>query len=327
MRKALVPIVVALLSILALGLVAATLPSMSGADGEGLSPPGESDSQSDGAGGSNPEVGESVDQRQPLLQEDNSECVGGFDSTDVTWMILILSVSLSFLVFLRTRSFLPMVVAFTILFLSLTFLSVIVFGMLGCDWVPPGAPLGGGEGGGGGVPAGDGNVSEGQGDVEEEPASLPTRLKLLGVLSILVVLSAVLGLYIYRRRKDDSAPPEPGRVPDELQGEIGAAAGDAADELEEDAELENAVYEAWAEMASTLSVDDPETSTPAEFARAARAAGIRQADVDELTALFEEVRYGTAEVTPRREQRAIDALRRIERHYADESGGQSEGAL
>lgn len=100
---------------------------------------------------------------------------------------------------------------------------------------------------------------------------------------------------------------------------VGAAAGRAADELDETS-LSNAVYRAWHEMTDALDVDDPETTTPAEFADAAVEAGLDRDDVDALTDLFREVRYGDAPVTAEREDRARETLRRIESAYAAAEG-------
>lgn len=108
---------------------------------------------------------------------------------------------------------------------------------------------------------------------------------------------------------------------------VGEAAGRAADRIDDgDADVENAVYRAWREMTGALDVDAPATTTPEEFADAAVAAGMDDADVRELTWLFEEVRYGDASVTEERERRARDALRRIESAYAGvESDAVREG--
>jgi len=151
----------------------------------------------------------------------------------------------------------------------------------------------------------------------------------VSLLIILLVVAAV-GLFaavLLRGDGDESEAPRPPQMDDQQrQAHIGSAAGDAADRIEDDAAVENEVYRAWAEMAEPLPVDRPETSTPAEFAAAATEAGIRRDDVDELTTLFEEVRYGTADATAEREQRAVAALRRIERHYADANGGGYSGS-
>lgn len=101
---------------------------------------------------------------------------------------------------------------------------------------------------------------------------------------------------------------------------VGEAAGRAADKLDEDSEtVQNAIFQAWREMTDALDVDSPATTTPEEFADIAIDAGMAPDDVRELTWLFEEVRYGDAEVTDEREQRATDALRRIEDTYAEVS--------
>nr|WP_303647699.1 DUF4129 domain-containing protein [Haloarchaeobius sp. HME9146] len=97
---------------------------------------------------------------------------------------------------------------------------------------------------------------------------------------------------------------------------IGAAAGRAADRLETSTAVDNEVYRAWREMTTHLDVPEPESSTPAEFAEAAIAAGMTREQVTELTALFEEVRYGGEDPTTDRESRAIEALRAIESAHA-----------
>ncbi|WP_458206633.1 DUF4129 domain-containing protein [Haladaptatus sp. NG-SE-30] len=98
---------------------------------------------------------------------------------------------------------------------------------------------------------------------------------------------------------------------------VGRTAGDAADRIESEASVENEVYRAWREMTHHLDVSAPESSTPGEFAAAAVDAGMNRDDVSELTNVFEEVRYGGEDATGDRERRAVSALRRIERHYAE----------
>lgn len=99
---------------------------------------------------------------------------------------------------------------------------------------------------------------------------------------------------------------------------IGRAAGVAADRIVGNAAVDNEVYRAWVTMTDLLDVPNPDTSTPADFAAAAVDAGMDREDVEELTALFRAVRYGPGEATPNREQRAVDALRRIESTYGPE---------
>lgn len=140
-------------------------------------------------------------------------------------------------------------------------------------------------------------------------------LALVGVLVLaLVVALAVLLVTTGDREPEPTAEPE-APDPDQL-GAIGRAAGRAADRIEGDSDPDNAVFRAWKEMTDRLDVRNPAASTPAEFATAARDAGMDADDVGELTALFEAVRYGTAPPTEERESRAVAALRRIEAAYA-----------
>ncbi|MFB6253316.1 MAG: DUF4129 domain-containing protein, partial [Halobacteriaceae archaeon] len=100
---------------------------------------------------------------------------------------------------------------------------------------------------------------------------------------------------------------------------VGEAAGEAADRIEEAGNVDNEVYRAWKEMTSLLDIEDPETSTPGEFAIAAINAGMDRDHVETLTSLFEDVRYGGVDPTESDEQRAIEALREIEESYSDET--------
>lgn len=137
---------------------------------------------------------------------------------------------------------------------------------------------------------------------------------LLGIL--LVGLIAVLGAeYIPDRGDDGPTRGEVARAAEDDEA-IADAAGRAADRIETaDEGAENEVYRAWKEMAESVDVADPRTATPADFAAAAADAGLDPDRVDELTDLFEAVRYGDREVTEERERRAIEALREIEREH------------
>jgi len=143
---------------------------------------------------------------------------------------------------------------------------------------------------------------------------------LLGLLAVAVLLGAVA----FRATGDDEPTerdpvPEPTPEGEEAAlGAIGSVAGEAADRIAADADVENETYRAWREMTAYLDVDNPESSTPAEFAAAARDAGMARGHVDELTALFRAVRYGGAEATEDRERRAVEALRAIESSYGGE---------
>ncbi len=178
-------------------------------------------------------------------------------------------------------------------------------GLFGGDQfsVPSGSP----------VPSGDDAIA-----VSDVPSALDAPVVLLVVLG----LAVVVGLFVLDRTTGDSFPDhsERGTTNDVGRTEIhavGTAAGRAADSIDADEALSNAIYRAWGEMTTHLDLPR-DTSTPGEFARAATAAGMAREDVDELTRLFETTRYGDRAVTDRRERRARAALRRIERTYADE---------
>ncbi|WP_089868714.1 DUF4129 domain-containing protein [Halogranum rubrum] len=158
-----------------------------------------------------------------------------------------------------------------------------------------------------------------------EVLSAPSAL--LGLVLVVAVVGSVLMLFLSTGDSTEEVP-EPEVEPDDTAPDvaaIGRAAGDAADRIEADADVDNEVYRAWGEMTRLLDVPRPQSSTAGEFAAAAVDAGMAREDVDELTGLFEDVRYGGADVTDEREARAVDALRRIESTYADgddpETGG------
>lgn len=73
----------------------------------------------------------------------------------------------------------------------------------------------------------------------------------------------------------------------------------------------NEVYRSWRRFADRVGGGD--ARSPAELAAAARNRGLDERGVRELTSLFREVRYGGAEPTHDREQRATAALRRLDR--------------
>lgn len=159
----------------------------------------------------------------------------------------------------------------------------------------------------GGAPAGpESNVVP----VIDPPATL------LALFGLVLVGAAAL---VLRLTGDDvaEAAPEMENTPAPDVAAVGLAAGRAADRIEADVGVENAVFRAWREMTRELDVDNPTASTPAEFAAAAVDAGMAREDVTELTGLFEAVRYGGHDPDADRERRAVDALRNIQRTYAD----------
>lgn len=163
----------------------------------------------------------------------------------------------------------------------------------------------------------EGGSGAGFGEVAADTLSSPSVLiMLLFVLAIAVVIVAVIGI-----RGDDIPGEEPDieTTPDaEDVAAVGRVAGTAADRIEADAAAENEVYRAWREMTDELAVENPDSTTPGEFAEAAVVAGMDPDDVDELTDLFETVRYGGLDATEDRERRAVETLRHIEETYGGE---------
>ena len=167
----------------------------------------------------------------------------------------------------------------------------------------------------------DGGGGDGNGRVPTESPTQNTDVPivLLGAFGV-VALALVAAIYRFSGTDTDVAVSTPAEEAESETGDVqavGEAAGRAADKLEGDSEtVENAIYRAWREMTAALEVENPRTTTPEEFADVAIDAGMVPDDVRELTWLFEEVRYGDAGVTDEREQRASDALRRIQETYA-----------
>lgn len=156
-------------------------------------------------------------------------------------------------------------------------------------------------------------------------------IALVGVFGLVLVGTAVV---LYRASGDQEfATDEEESEESESRADVGdlaAAAAAAADRLERhNADVDNEVYRAWRDMTELLDVPKPRSSTPGEFAAAAVAAGLDEADVARLTELFEEVRYGERDPESR-EERAIEVFRSIEAEYGTDgdaaaTGGDSDG--
>lgn len=175
--------------------------------------------------------------------------------------------------------------------------------------------------------SGGGGDGSGGGEQGETRQQLPEVLLLLiGVVGIAAVV--VAGVWVVRTGGDDEesklveavGPDDEPDPPDSPDVEaVAAAAGRAADRIETQAGSDNEIYRAWVEMTRHLPVDHPETSTPREFERAALQAGFETGPVGELTDLFEAVRYGHERATDDREDRAVEALRRLEDQFEGEN--------
>lgn len=154
----------------------------------------------------------------------------------------------------------------------------------------------------------------------------PSATVVLGLLAIVVLVGVIVASYrlvrVRQRETDRTAAEsedpdtEPAVNAGESTDDLGAAAARAADHLRTDPPLDNDVVRAWRELTVVLPVGRPATATPREFAAAAIDAGVDPAAVDELTTLFEAVRYGDRDPSGARARRAVAALERIEAERA-----------
>lgn len=308
MNDSLVPIAVALLCIVGIGLGAAALTdSLDEGGGGGGSPAVDNSSQE-------PRSGETAGDTPPATDngslgqgiQNTGNCLVGYDELSLFWILAAFSVGVSTIAAIRSGEAWTGIVMLPVVLISGTFLLAITMVVAGCS-----------------VPGGDtaaevsqqnfsaDNITDAV-DGSEGDADDPTsRLQLGAILLAFVGALFLLAVYIQRRGRPVEEEPRMGEMTD--SAEIATAAREAANRLEQVSDSENAVYRAWARMTEPLDVDHPESSTPGEFADAALAAGLDADDVDELTTLFETVRYGTTQITDEHERRAQGALRRIER--------------
>ncbi len=292
MRTTLRSIVVAALGVLALGAAAATLDSTiipESSDGEG----------SGGTPGAfpPPESGPTPGQTLPI-------------PTDLLWILFLLAIA-AVIVFalIYWRDTIPFVLAGSILVILLFLVMYVALYFYD------------GPGFGGPPESFNGSLFDmpGEGGEEEieapETTVPPIFMLLVAGLAALGIVAALVSVRSSSRTVVDDEE-------DETEGPstaaVGRAAGRAADRLEENVVAENEVYRAWREMTNLLEVPNSVSSTPGEFAAAARAAGMGREDVDELTRLFEDVRYGDTEPSEELEARSVALFRRIEDRYADE---------
>ena len=317
-RDTAVAIVLVLFALLAIGAAAATLENPAAASpGSGVGSGSDggigTGSGSDSSSNSN---NNSRDGMQEFQRQVSGACMAILQTLQAKLLIAGGVAALAGYVWWRTDSFGMGVVTAV---LSGSVASVMWFALAGCltlrERTAPRQPpnqTGPDQGTGGGS----------LGAAAETAVSQPSTL-LLVVLTILVV-AAIVVLYVASDDdvveaaiQDDPSEEEA----EELQPDIAAVgrlAGEAADRIETGDSFDNEVFRAWVEMTEHLAVKHPESSTPAEFATAAVDAGMDPDDVNELTDLFEEVRYGDHAVTAERESRATEALRRIEAGYAGE---------
>ena len=154
--------------------------------------------------------------------------------------------------------------------------------------------------------------AEEAGDADGDPYARTLFALTLPILAFFLLFAASL---LYTRGESATVDSGPETDDPEIGGTaagVSAAADRALERIEADHEaIENEIYRAWYEMTTLLEVDRPATATPGEFADAAIDAGLDADAVEELTALFEAVRYGTAAETEARALRAIEVFERV----------------
>jgi len=298
-----VAVALALLAVLSLGAAAATLDTATAGGSGGA---GSGDASSVGSGGGFSLGGYNVSDSDTATPPRLPPIVGR-----LLGLLLLLFFGLGLVQFLKEHGVRGVVTIGAIGIVLVGGLWLLLNGLGATDGL---FQPGNGGLGSGGSPELPGGSSQGSDDGSTPVTDPPTLL--FGLFG-LVLLGAVA--LIARSTGDDLSQPEPSEEssgPTDVAA-VARAAGRAADRIEERDGFDNEVYRAWKEMTRHLEVANPESSTPAEFAAAAVDAGMAREDVDALTEVFEAVRYGAAEPTEAHEREAVEALRRIERAYAD----------
>lgn len=171
-----------------------------------------------------------------------------------------------------------------------------------------------GSGGDGSQQADRGGGDSGSAPGDESPGdSLWTLLaRLLRAALVLLAVLAILAAIAYAIRRRDRllallwtlavryglvSPTD--AVPGSVPGDDGAAS--------------TVVERAWAEMLRRSGARCAASDTPRECAAAAVAAGVDREPAEELTSLYERVRYGRRSVTPDHASRALGLLREVSR--------------
>ena len=290
-RRTVEAAVIAVLCILAVAVGAATLtsPTASGEGGDGLFGAGDGDGSF-----------------APPEEHEEPEGAPEIPLLDEFLLVLVVVALLALLGYLfvywrRALRLLVVIAVVAAVLIAATMLLLEFVDTTGEEPAPPAEPElpGGGDGA--------------SGDGGDTGSTAPTPLAVLGVLVLALVGVA---LVLFGTARGDHASDQ--EVADSADAAaVGRAAGRAADRLEEGTDVDNEVYRAWREMTGLLEVTNPETKAPREFATAAVEAGMDPKDVDELTRLFEDVRYGGRAATDEDERRAIDVFRRIETTYGD----------
>jgi hypothetical protein len=136
-------------------------------------------------------------------------------------------------------------------------------------------------------------------------AQADQNLNIILDVAILIVI-AILIWYVYRRFIY-----KPPSTNDQLKAEVEGA----IDDIEAGADLRNVIIRCYADMSKILNerrgIQRQQAMTPREFELELQEIGLPHASIQRLTRLFEEVRYGNAELGRTAEQEAIHCLSAI----------------
>jgi len=124
---------------------------------------------------------------------------------------------------------------------------------------------------------------------DRAPPNWAVILVAMSAAAAAALIGAVFVLKIYPRLRR-------GRADGTLLEELAERAGAAVDRIRDGADLGDAVRRCYKQMSELLctraKISDAAVLTPREFSDALRARGMKDATVDRLTAIFEQVRYG-----------------------------------
>jgi hypothetical protein len=146
---------------------------------------------------------------------------------------------------------------------------------------------------------------------EPLPAFIPQpTLWLIALVSATLVALLLAGIWLFWRRLRAQESPLA-----RLADEAGAALAD----LQSGSDLKDIVLRCYAQMGQIISeqrgITRPRDMTPREFARQLAAVGLRDEHIEQLTRLFERVRYGARQVGEREEREAVACLTAIAHLY------------
>lgn len=147
----------------------------------------------------------------------------------------------------------------------------------------------------------------------------PTSLFLFVLLGVGLLIAIII---LYESTGDD-LPTEP--TPQPTTGTPWQISSKSVETTQSLTHLENSViadnkiYQAWKKMTEEVDIPRPQTSAPREYAEKAIEEGKHPRAVERLTALFEEIRYGTKQPTPESETQAEEALEEITREANEDT--------